>query len=230
MKTIRLVAMCDEYDATPGFVIKGTPAFEGLMADRGGLSIAHDLLEHQNGTKNMGPVWDELEALGGIWYVRGQHGDLMTPSVWSPHHNIASDVERMFMQWTGEDAAYWGPGGYKAGSRPCDYDDDFIEIVSEARTMIQREQREELADGESGLSELLEQYLTLALHRMRHGFRKAHKRFEKHGRYHANSLFRAVKDAVKQAAKHIEYEGQEYILRYGNGDATVREVYDRDEY
>src|ERR1041385_6254253 len=64
MRSIRLVAMSDDYDDTPGLVVKGTQPYEGMMADREGTLVAHDILEHQNGYKAIGSVWDELEALG----------------------------------------------------------------------------------------------------------------------------------------------------------------------
>ncbi len=76
MRHVRLVATSDEYDNELGFKIKGTTAFEGFMACRNGELTAHDLLEHQNGLAAMGTVWDELEAIGGIWQVRGRHGDM----------------------------------------------------------------------------------------------------------------------------------------------------------
>lgn len=225
MKAIRLIAAADEYDTAPGLIIKGTPSFEGLMADRTGLMIAHDLLEHQNGMKAMGPVWDELEALGGVWYVRGQWGDLMqtTGGMYSPAQNLASDIERMFREWDG-----WnGPGGLSVGSRPSDYDEDFNEIIGYARDMIRREYSGEMDDMPD-----LDAYLRLSLQRMRSGFRKAAKRFEGHGqsRFNGNSLFKAVKEAVERAAKWIEFEGQEFVLRYGNGEASVREVAMLEDY
>lgn len=230
MKHVRLIAACDEYDTKPGLIIKGTPTFDELMTDRDGSLIAHDLLEHQNGPKNMGPVWDELEALGGVWYCRGQWGDLGTRSVWSPAHNVASDVERMFIQWACEDHEYCGPGGLSVGSRPSDYDEDFNEIIDIARDMIRLEQR----DGwdEADHEEQLSVYLTFSLHRMRSGFRKAKRRFERDGasRFNGHSLFSAVKDACAKAAKCIDYEGQEFRLSYGNGGATCTEIWDEAEY
>lgn len=220
MKHVRLIAVSDDYDSKPGLIIKGTPSFDELMADRDGSLIAHDLLEHQNGLKNMGPVWDELEALGGVWYCRGQWGDLGTPSMWSPAQNVASDVQRMLIQWTCEDREYCGPGGLSVGSRPFDYDEDFNAIIDIARNMIGREHGDEY-------KEQLAVYLTLALHRMRSGFRKAKRRFERDAasRFNGNSLFAAVKEACQQAVKHIDYEGQEFRLSYGNGEARVVEIW-----
>lgn len=240
MKAIRLIAASDEYDSTPGLIIKGTPSFDELMTDRTGLLTAHDLLEHQNGMAPMGTVWDELEALGGIWYIRGQHGDMMTdrPNYHSPAVNVASDVTRMFSEYSCDPDN--GPGGLGVGSRPHDYDDDFREIVEIARRDIPREHNDmgngspdEDSNGWSPeLHALFDEYLTLALHRIRSGYRKAERRFTRDGGgdWNGNNLFRAVRDAVKSVVSHIDFEGQEFILRYGNGEATCRPVYDDGEY
>jgi hypothetical protein len=240
MKAIRLITAADEYDDTPGLVIKGTESFEGLMADRTGLLTAHDLLEHPNGVKHMGKVWDELEALGGIWYIRGQHGDMMTDhrNYHSPAVNVASDVTRMFSEYSSDPDN--GPGGLRIGSRPHDFDEDFMEIISVARKDIPNEfndmgngSPDEDANGWSPeLHALFEEYLKLALHRMRSGFRKAERRFERDGAsiWNGHNLFYAVKMAVKEAIPNIEFEGQEFLLLYGNGEATCRPIYESGEY
>ena len=245
MKAIRLVAACDEYDnTTPGFILKGCKSFDGLMADREGGLTAHDILEHQNGIAGMGPVWDELEACGGVWYVRGQWGDMLSlkgyGSAHNPAYRVASDVTRMFSEYSGEDREGTGPGGLAIGSRPHLCDDDFREIIEIARRDIPREYndmgRGDPDEDENGwspeLHALCEEYLTLALHRMRSGFRKAQKRFERKQAscFAAQSLYIAIRDAVAQAVKHIDYEGQEFVLRYGNGDATCWEIYSLEEY
>lgn len=240
MKHVRLIAAADEYDSTPGLIIKGTPSFDDLMTDRNGLLIAHDLLEHQNGVEPMGTVWDEMEALGAIWYIRGQWGDMMTDtrSYHSPAVNVASDVTRMFSQWLDE-GCFWGPGGPRVGSRAHDFDEDFREIVEIARRDIPREfndmgrgDPDEDSNGwNQDMRDAFPEYLQFALHRMRSGFRKAQRRFERGGasRWNGHNLFYAVKEAVKQAARHIDYEGQEFRLSYGDGEARCVEIYDSGE-
>jgi hypothetical protein len=129
-----------------------------------------------------------------------------------------------------------GPGALRAGSRAHDHDEDFAEIIEIARDDIPRENNDmgcgepdEDANGwNPELHALFETYLTLALHRMRLGFRKAQRRFERRGasRYHAGELFQAIKDAVAGAVRDISYEGQEFVLLYGNGSAFCREIYE----
>jgi hypothetical protein len=236
MRYVRLIAASDGYDDKPGLIVKGTPQIDGMMADRedGGL-IAHDLLEHQNGSRHIGYVWDELEALGGIWHVRGRHGDLMTKhgSMYSVAENVASDLTRMFSDWLSEGAP---PFEHRVkATRPHDYDEDFLEIIAISRRDIPREHND-MGSGEPGeppngwtseLREHLEAYLTEALHRMRTGYRKAERRFgREHDYFYGHSLYAAVKQAVADAARSIEYEGQEFILGYGERDATCRPVYE----
>lgn len=221
MRHVTLVAVSDEFDTKPGLALKGAPVnAPGFMADREGVLIAHDLLEHVNGPREIGSVWDELEALGAIWQVRARHGDLFTgrPSYSSMAVNIASDLTRMFADWIGEER-YCGPGRFTVGTRPHDYDSDFLECIEIARKDIPHESNcprdwEEIAPH-------LETYLALALRRMRIGFRKAQKRYGKG--FHGSNQFVAIREAV--AAARVEFEGQEFRLSYGNGEAQVSEIW-----
>lgn len=235
MRTVILEARSDDYDSAPGLAVAGTRDFEGFMADRGGLLIAHDLLEHQNGIHHIGPVWDELEALGAVHQVRGRHGDMLQdhPSYHSVAVNLASDLTRMFQEYASNPDT--GPGGLAVGSRPHDYDDDFREAIELARRDIPSEcndmGRGEPDEDENGwspeLHALFEEYLTLALHRMRAGFRKAQKRFG--DGYYGSGLFVAIRDAVKGAARDCEYEGQRFRLTYGNREAHCVELYEAED-
>lgn len=229
MRYVKLIATADEYDTAPGFKIDGARAFEGFMACRDGTLTAHDILEHQNGISEIGSVWDELEALGGIWQVRGRHGDLLqrTPNIHSPAANVASDVTRMFSEWIWTDCRYCGPHSNRTQAHV--YDDDFREILDIARHDIPHEFEPDGANGGPDWTpEDLELYLACALHRMRTGFRKAERRFGTH--FGGHNLFREIRDAVEKAAKWIDYEGQEFRLAYGNGEARCYEIAMPDDY
>lgn len=225
MRHVRLIAISDEYDTKPGLAIKGTSQFEGFAADRDGILIPHDLLEHQNGLKNMGTVWDELEALGGIWQVRGRWGDMVVRNAHSPETNLASDITRMFPEWLAE-SRYLGPNGLRVGSRPHDEDETFGLICDIARHDIPREYGDD-SDYETRL-ENVDLYLQFALQRMRAGYRKAERRFG--DRFLGINTFRNMHEALQDALRWLDYEGQEFVLSYGNGDATVREYFEREEY
>lgn len=231
MRHVRLIAFVDELDNKPGLIIKGTPETDGMFADRDGTLIAHDLLEHVNGAANIGTVWDELEALGAIWYVRARHGDLLTgrPNYHSPESNLASDVSRMFRDWIHNESKYCGPRFERIGRRKHWEDESFQTILDIAAHEIKQES--EYSDDESDLDSLPD-YLDLALRRMRAGYRKAVKRFERRGasQFYAGNQFVAVREAVNAALTEVEYEGQEFILSYGDGEARVRPVYGDSDY
>lgn len=225
MKAVRLIARSDEYNSSLGLAIKAIPDFDGFMVDRDGSSIAHDILEHQNGAKNMGPIWDELEACGGVWQVRGRHGDMLqsTGQMYSPAQNVAADIERMFWEWDG----YNGPHSMRTKRHL--YDDDFNEIIDEARSSIMKEAAYRTDSDDEQLDPVkLESYLRLAFHSLRTGFRKAERRFG--DRFCGHSTFAAIQQEIKRACFEVEYEGQEFILCYGDCTATIREVYAPEDY
>lgn len=218
MRHVRLIAVEDDFDSTPGLAVRGVHRGEGFMADREGRLVAHDILEHQNGAKEIGSVWDELEALGGAWFVRGQNGDMVRngPTYHRPEVHIASDIERMFTDcsWSQEGYSPAAKGGLRAGRE----DDAFREIIEIAERNIRAEFR---SSGDDLEEAALKAYLTEALQRLRIGYRKAAKRFR--CKWHALETFRAIRDALRPVAKHCE-EGREYVLHYGKGRAYVTEA------
>lgn len=231
-RKVYLQAIPDEFEREPGFIIKGQPRFDGLSAAREGVLIAHDILEHMNGVQQIGTVWDELEALGAIYQVRGRHGDLLTKSgsMHSVESNIASDVTRMFAEYVNN--CYDGPGNPREGTRPCDADESFKEIVEIARRDIPREHtdmgRGNDDEDENGwdkdLREAFPHYLALALRRMRIGFRKAQRKYGTG--YQGYELFRLIRDAADKV--HPGFEGQEFVLYYNDERAFIEEVYEEE--
>lgn len=221
MRWITLEAVADEYDTAPGFALADAKRYEGFMADRGDVLLAHDIVEHQNGLTSIGPIWDELEAMGGIWHARGQWGDMMTKSIHSPHHNVASDITRMARDVAqGDDL----PSAHELlwsfpKTRPSDYDEDFMEIIEQAR----RDIPEEIDDIEADFD--IDNYLAHALARMRIGFRKCARRFD-YSRFASNEQFRAISEAVKAAAPDIEFEGQRFRLGWGQGECEIQPLYE----
>jgi len=59
------------------------------------LTFAHDLVEHVNGTPNIGTIEDELEALGCVLWIRGLSGEL-DEGIHSRYTHIASDLQSLF--------------------------------------------------------------------------------------------------------------------------------------
>lgn len=218
MRYLTLEAATDEYDSSLGFRVQGTPQVDGMSVDRGDIILAHDICEHQNGVRNIGPIWDELEALGAIWQVRGRWGDMLQESRHSPQVNIASDLTRM-----GRDLAFmdspWDYDGlacHAPDTRPIDDDETLLEIIEISRGDIRAE-----LDGQALDFDL---YYKEALARMRIGFRKSAHRWG--NRFRGINTMRAINDAVRDAVRCIDYEGQQFRLGYGNGNARIYEIPD----
>lgn len=224
MKTVILEAFRDESTGELGLGVKGMPRDETTNAAADGLTIAHDLIEHVNGPQAIGTIDDELEALGAIWYVRGQHGELRRDrvgSVYTIEQNLANDVTRMFRDHVAGDqyVSYRVPR-----SRPCDADDDLIRILEAGDESYRGEFNE---DEREGLAEKWAAYRAVALVRMRAGWRKAYRKWERLGRFAANNRFWEIAEAVDSGAKP-QYEGQQFRLSYGLGGATCEEIYDEE--
>ncbi len=223
MRYVTLEAAVDEYDSKPGFVIAGSPEYDGKMADRGAdiSLIAHDIVEHQNGLRAIGPIWDELEAMGGIWHARGRWGDLGAGSRFSPAESVAGDLVRMardlsFMSWRDQEAMGFRP----PNTREHECDDDFGEILAIARDQIPGELDDQILD--------VDKYLDESLHRMRIGYRKANRRFG--DRFQSNNQFRAISDEIKRAVRWIDFEGQRFRLAWGAGKCSINPIYEEEEY
>lgn len=232
MRYVTLVSVNDQSTGELGLKVEGVPEIDYPMAAMEGLLIAHDILEHQQGVSKIGTIGDELLALGGIWYVRGQHADLRRDgrgSMYNSHENVASDLAnmgRMYVQGCMLHSKV--PSKLPA----CDADDDIRDIL--------RYGAKEMVDEFRACSETLcheerkrmGKYLRMSEILMRKGYNMARRRFERgeHSRYYANSLFWKIAEAVDPYCKHIEYEGQQFRLSYGDGEAKCKEIYDEEYY
>ncbi len=206
---------------------------DDMSAATDGLMIAHDLIEHQNGIAAIGTIPDELEALGAIWQTRGRFCDMRRdgPDYHSPATHIASDITRM-----GREALCGAEYDHKHGcdgsmawavrqfrTHTHELDDSFMESINLARADL----REECADidlADKSKKMLVTTYLCASLHLMRIGARKLAKRFGGNP-MRANNQFWAIANAVDPCAKHLEWEGQEFRLSYGNGQAYCEEIF-----
>lgn len=226
MRTVILKAFTDEQTGELGYGLPDMPHDDTTNAANDGLLIAHDLIEHVNGPKDIGTIVDELEALGAMWYVRGQHGELRRDRIGSAYtveQNMAADIVRMYRDYI---------NGVEFISNiirtfPCNADNSLNTILDHAEEDYIKEFD---ANGEKeeyyAAKEYWAAFRTQCLHRMRMGYRKAYNRWEKRGYYAANNQFWAIAEAVQPYVKHVEYEGQTIKLTYGDGKAYCEEVYD----
>jgi hypothetical protein len=212
VRHVQLEVYNDEHGNT-GLIIVGTEKVEGIMADFQGGLIAHDLLEHQNGVDKIGCPADELEAVGGMWQVRGRWGRLGERSIYDPEQVMAHEIARIVVELTGDG---WWPGTVRYRTR-AHYEDETFDAILE---MARKEILDELRYHDNGGDPFpVDQFLADAKHLMRMGYRKAERRF---GTWASGSrLYDAVKEVVGRYAKNLEewQEGQRYRLSYGNGEA-----------
>lgn len=216
MRTVNLIAKSDDYDSALGFVLAGSAAYDGYMASRDGMLIAHDVLEHCNGAAQIGPVWDELEAVGAAWFVRLQHGTTLRPNerfYHPPERHAASDLCYMFGEWDGSE------GPYQREFKDMIDPEEFSLVLDEARRMINAEHGRDIwPTSENEFADSVDCFLRFALFRMRIGFEKASRRY-RGDHWQAQREFVAIRDAVARAVGRIDYEGQRFRLRYCKDEA-----------
>ena len=187
------------------------------MASTDSTLITHDILEHQNGITSIGSIDDELEALGGVWYVRGQHGTIRRNSFHSPEEDLQGDVMNLGMYFVDRNIEFRTP---VPNTRPHLHDESFKAIIKGGIRSLKRE-----LDymGEDLDRKRMKQYKKACLHYMRAGFNKANRRYRGDANI-AYSMFWRIADTVKPYTEHLIFEGQEFLLRYSQYEATCREI------
>jgi hypothetical protein len=221
MKPIRLVSITDEQTGELGLALRDMPRDESTNAANEGLLIAHDIVEHVNGPRHIGTIDDEFQALGAIWYVRGQHNDIRRDGFggrYSPEENISADVTRMFRDYV-SGGAYVDVSPRR--SRRCDADEALVDILDIAGKQYLGEFDD--SEHEEARSRW-PAFRAACLTGMRRGYRKAVAKYEPRGRFAANTLFWAIAEAVRPYVKP-EFEGAEYVLSFAGGRVHCSEAY-----
>lgn len=207
--TLRVVR--DPVSGETGLCLKDVAIDDMPMVDVDGYNIAHDIVEHVNGTERIGEIADELVALGAMWYVRGRWGDLRRDgagSMHSPESHLAADVTRM-QEDMENGTPLWLP---HLPSRQLP-----MTRASEADPAIDSIMREAEVSEDS-------EYGRAVRALMRTGYSKAKRKYESRGRFFANSLFWGIQEAVADAHKHHELiEGMTLILTVVGTEARVEE-------
>jgi len=203
-----------------GLNVVGMPMISYPMAAGEGLLIAHDILEHQNGISSIGSIGDELEALGGVWYIRGEFNDLRRDnrgSMYSPIENLASDIANMAVMYNrGVPMRVKVPN-----TREHEQDYDFKEMIKIAK----RTATQEIKGMDDKIDyKLYVEYFESALHLLRMGYMKAKRRFKSQTK--ANIMFWNIAEAVDEILKYAEYDGQEFRLGYDGNNVVYNEIYE----
>lgn len=226
MRYLRLVGYEDE-NCNLGLIVAGTRG-ENIFADTIGDLIAHDIVEHQNGFAAIGCPADEMEALGALWFVRGQHGTLCQKGPYANMHPPQDtlgkgDFVSLTTGWWGAEQQNWWPKIGRYNTRPHDYDEDFVDIIKIARDSV----ISEISDWDSTREFPTDAFFENALHLMRMGFNKARRRWGEG--FKAMDTYCAIRDALEIHAKNVDFDGQRFVLGYGSGRAVCRAL-DSNEY
>jgi hypothetical protein len=209
MRSIIFRPVEDDEFGTIGLLPEGYSMQPGrLNASVESYALAHDVVEHVNGYGRIGDVSDELEAMGALWWTRGQHADIGRGNYaghQQPHESVALELTTMFRQCIEGDGDHT-PVFNRAG----DAEDEFVRIVCQAKLYAPREAHE--------FSEAaFDSFAVSALTRMRLGYRKARKRYG----HEANRLFWSIAEAVARHMKGLEEYGPHLRLDYGLQDGRA---------
>lgn len=196
----------------------------GRFTIQTGLVLAHDIIEHQQGTAKIGSIGDEMIALGGICYSRGQWGDLNRNGAggfFSTEESIASDIHNMAGLYFNNNIPFRQKLVRSRKSDPT----NFVDYVIEAA----RENWDKSFDRWEGYSEpnqeQIDTYLEACRIYMVHGAKLADRRFG--SGVLANDMFWEIERNTSGLIQQLEYEGQEFILSYDfNKNIQFREAED----
>lgn len=138
MRSVKLRAIEDRSSGLVGLILDDMRRFDFTTAANEGRLIAHDLLEHQQGARAIGSLDDELIALGGVWYIRGQFSDLSRDgfgSRYSAEESVGFDIANMAELYR-DGVRFRSP---VPCTRACIHDDAFREIVECGKNGFTRE-------------------------------------------------------------------------------------------
>lgn len=196
--------------------IEGINITDSMGGEQGdGIILAHDLMEHLNGPEEVGQsVWDELQALGACWWIRGQWGQLRPNSYssYSIEENLASDVVNL--------ARYVSIDTIKDKVRksyPCE-DDHFIDGIFQFATL------EALLYEDVEFSKKdFKLYQRYVKQHIRTGYRKAVKKYP--DSLYARDVFFEVAEKVSDVVSNLNFEGQQFKLwQNQRGDVRISEI------
>lgn len=197
----------------------------GKFTIQNGLVLAHDIIEHQQGTGKIGSIGDEMIALGGICYSRGQWGDMSrngAGSMYSAEEIIAFDILNMARLYFHNNIPFRQKLVTSRKSDPTDFVDYVIEAAREGWS------KEFEYDQSSNLDpnqEQIDTYLEACRIYMVHGSKLADRLFG--SGVLANDMFWEIERNTSGFIQQLEHEGQEFILSYDfNKNIRFREAED----
>lgn len=215
MTTVKLIAIQCPTLRELGLKVDGVRTFDGMVATMDGRLIAHDIVEHQNGPGEIGSVWDELQALGGLWYTRGQFGEIVSGrgDYMDPFDVISREVDNL--------SRYVNVGLIR--QRLVNKRVFKSSAASAFESMV--EAAHEAKDGFT--TEEFKIFRRYVRYHMNRGYCKAKKRFggPRHSRYAALNMFIHIQEAVNSIKDRVVEEGQIFLLSYTTTEASCVEHY-----
>lgn len=217
MPSVKLRIIDDEQGSGMGWVLADMgEAVEGEpTAAYDGRLVAHDVLEHQNGPEAVGGIADEIEALGGAYFIRGVTGRLDSRFVGAVE-SLAFDVGRMFsLDWYGDLMA-----ADSVANVATDEDEALRHIAARSLKAWADEGFHDAGEDEDSGPRLSDARRAYRL--LKQGYAKAYAAW--HGDSHAAlAQFDAIADAVDAVRHRLteENEGLTATLTYGDGAARL---------
>lgn len=228
-KEFTLVGREDENSGGTGWVVEElTEMEEQPSVAHDGYLIAHDIIEHVNGIDEIGGIGEELQAMGGLWNTRGQHGLIRRGyNNHSPEKSVGYDFAEMTMRFLrGEEMGCEIPE-----LEESEFEDEFNEIWECALEVIEDElEYLELENNE--IDEKIKEFHKYAESLFHLGVIKHQKLYG--DRLNAYALFYGIVDALEGKIQHEpEYnERIQLIINYDDLEvsATYLEEQFEDEY
>lgn len=219
MKTYILQVVEDRALGELGLIVKGVRLMGYPMVAREGRLIAHDITEHMHGLKSIGSVDDELEALGAVYYGRGQCGEFGNPTT-----TLQYDVEELCRIY--QQGVHFRNDVPRTKKLDEGEEEDIQNIVNGACNIVVRDLYD-YGEWSASAEKDITVFRRAAIHFMRRGFRLAHR---KYGSPIAMwDRFKGIERAVDSITNHIEYEGQKFKLSTTNNmHFRCEEIYEYD--
>lgn len=233
-KNANLKVITCEATGENGLIVEGVKIIKDEpMAALEGRVIAHDLLEHPNGLESIGSVDDELEALGGVYFVRCGYSRLSDH--YSNEESLSYDVVTLGLIHLVNNVSFKTPVpilDHDSIDDQYDILDFFKSVVSFAKKGMYSEIEDlEYNCTKEEIDQLVNNYLNNALNYMLQGYIKTFKRFEGDN-WDAYLQFEEIAFCMDVMLKHEKlYTGDRFFLEWGcdTNKARVSKYYPLDD-
>jgi len=227
-ETIKLVVREDDATGETGFVISSLPNIDDMPSVANDpYLIAHDLIEHVNGSHNIGGIGEELQAMGGIWNTRGKLCDMRRNNTEIGNDsigNVARDITEMLRRFlSGEPLQCTVPP-----VKESDYSEDLDEIWNKTSEDIKHE-----LDEDERAPDLIATFKTAFYSLFELGLEKHVAQYG--GGFMANNLFYSIVIELEELdmANPEPWDEIEIVIDYDEVEATagiLEPMYEEEDY